>query len=48
MAISYMVYKSDLIRFHRGGVVFCVKCGKPIVIGEFVISSGFYVKHADC
>lgn len=48
MAIFYIVQKSDLIRLHRDGVVFCVKCRKPIVIGESVINSGFCVKHTKC
>ena len=48
LTISIIVQKSDLIRLHKAGVVFCSKCGNPIVIGELIVGSGSYVRHENC
>ena len=48
MTLTCVAHKSDLIRLHSRGVVFCFKCGKPIVIGELIIVSGSYVIHKKC
>ena len=48
MTYVSVAQRSDLIRLHRGGVVFCSRCGKPIVIGELIVVSGSLVIHKKC
>ncbi len=48
MPLTCIAQKNHLLRLHRGGVVFCSRCEKPIVVGELIVVSGSNVMHEKC
>jgi len=48
MTYTSVAQKSDLIRLHNRGVIFCCKCRKPLVIGQQIIINGSYAVHKKC